>query len=107
MYMWRRNYPRVRYQPVVCIHGIFYVVKDEIIVKHGKWWEWVYPSSMQPHIRYDPRKLPVVYSPVTQPKDQRWKSLDGLPCTQVSESSPVPVTAGQSISLTNPFLRTL
>lgn len=87
MFLWRRNYPRVRYQPVVCIHGIFYVVKDEIIVKHGKWWEWVYPSSMQPHIPYDPRKLPVV---ITKENE----------CTQPSRTQSVPSSLhGASASL--------
>jgi hypothetical protein len=59
MYLWRRNYPRGKYQPVVCIHGIFYVVKDEIVFKH-RYAEWVLPSSMQKHIPYNPRHLPVV-----------------------------------------------
>lgn len=87
MYLWRRNYPRVRYQPVVCIHGIFYVVKDEIIVKHGKWWEWIYPSSMQPHIRYDPRKLPVV---ITMEKEWTQASSKQVPSSLHASASLLP-----------------
>lgn len=58
MYLWRRNYPRV-FQPVVCIHGIYYVVKDEVVFKrHGA--EWILPSAMAKHIKYNPRNLPVI-----------------------------------------------
>lgn len=73
MYLWRRNYPRVLYQPVVSIHGIFYTVKDEIVFKH-RYAEWVLPGSMQPHIPYNPRQLPVVISPDTQLVKDRWQS---------------------------------
>jgi len=59
MFLWRRNYPRARYQPVVCIHGIYYVVKDEIVVKY-RHFEWVVPSALASHITYNPRHLPVV-----------------------------------------------
>lgn len=101
MYLWRRNYPRVRYQPVVAIHGIFYVVKDEIVVKHGEWWEWIYPSSMQPHLRYNPRHLPAII----QEKPEPWKSLDCLQSRQAVESSPQQSSC-EPTRLANPFLRT-
>lgn len=73
MYLWRRNRPRVVYEPVAIIHGVAYLVKDEIVFKH-RYAEWVLPGSMQKHIPYNRRQLPVVISPDTQHEKPLWLS---------------------------------
>jgi len=62
MIMWRKGYPRAVYQPVVCIHGIYYVVKDEVVFKRHGLAEWVIPGEVAKHLEYDPRSLPVLQS---------------------------------------------
>ncbi len=58
MYIWRKRYPRVVYQPVIAIHGVFYVVKDEVIFKRHLC-EWILPEVVARHVKYNPRNLPV------------------------------------------------
>ena len=83
MYLWRKNYPRARYQPVVCIHGIFYVVKDEIVVKY-RFFEWVVPSALASHITYNPRHLPVI---ITENKCTTPSSTQWVPSSLYGESA--------------------
>lgn len=59
MQMWRKSYPRVVYQPVTCIHGVYYNVVDEVIFKRGLC-EWVLPQEVARKIPYDRNHLPVV-----------------------------------------------
>jgi hypothetical protein len=59
MNIWRKNYPRVLYQPVAIIHGVAYNVKDEVVFKRHEC-EWILPHAVAKHLKYNPRHLPVV-----------------------------------------------
>lgn len=78
MIMWRKLYPRVVYQPVIAIHGVYYVVKDEVIFKRHLC-EWVLPQAVARHIRYNPRHCPVPLDSSSNPHSVLISVLNNKP----------------------------